>query len=68
MERLDGLELTMLQIPSGRFLMGSPPDEPDRGDEEGPRHEVNLEEFLMAQTPITQAQWKEVAQWPQLEG
>jgi formylglycine-generating enzyme required for sulfatase activity len=36
-ERVDGLELAMVRIPAGEFLMG--------------------------QTPITQAQWREVAEW-----
>ena len=32
-ERLDGLELTMLRIPAGRFLMGSPEEEMERRSE-----------------------------------
>ena len=67
-ERLDGLELAMVRIPAGAFLMGSPPEEPERQESEGPQHRVELEEFLMGQTPITQAQWREVAQWQPLPG
>jgi formylglycine-generating enzyme required for sulfatase activity len=59
--------IPMVQIPAGRFLMGSPEDEPDRFDEEGPQHEVTLGAFFMAQTPITQAQWREVAGWKKVE-
>ena len=62
-ERVDGLELTMLRIPSGSFMMGSPEDEPGRDPDEGPPHEVTLGEFLMARGPITQAQWRAVAPW-----
>jgi formylglycine-generating enzyme required for sulfatase activity len=62
-ERLDGLELTMLRIPAGRFLMGSPEGELEREANEAPVHEVSLGEFLMARTPITQAQWRVVASW-----
>jgi formylglycine-generating enzyme required for sulfatase activity len=62
-ERCDGLTLTMLRIPAGRFVMGSPEAEPKRQSSEGPQHEVTLGEYLMAQTPITQAQWREVANW-----
>jgi hypothetical protein len=58
-----GLHLPMLQIPAGRFLMGSPPEEPERSAAEGPQHEVELVSFFIAQTPITQAQWREVAEW-----
>lgn len=32
----------MVVIPAGRFLMGSPPDEPQRSDREGPQHEVRI--------------------------
>lgn len=32
----------MVVIPAGRFLMGSPPKEPDRADDEGPQHEVTI--------------------------
>ena len=67
-ERLDGLELTMLRIPAGRFLMGSPEGELERQANEGPVHEVSLGEFLMARTPITQAQWRAVAGWQRREG
>jgi formylglycine-generating enzyme required for sulfatase activity len=60
--------LTMLRIPAGSYLMGSPSDEIERHTDEGPQHEVHLEEFFLARTPITQAQWREVARWQPLEG
>jgi formylglycine-generating enzyme required for sulfatase activity len=53
--------LTLVQIPAGTFLMGSPKDEPERSDAEGPQHQVTLDSLLMAQMPITQAQWRAVA-------
>jgi formylglycine-generating enzyme required for sulfatase activity len=59
--------LTLIQIPAGSFLMGSPEDEPERYSDEGPQHDVAIQEFLMAQTPITQAQWREVAGWQERE-
>jgi formylglycine-generating enzyme required for sulfatase activity len=59
----EGVELTMVQIPAGSFQMGSPEDEPERLASEGPQHLVSLPSFFMAQTPITQAQWAEVASW-----
>ena len=49
-------------IPAGSFLMGSPANEPGRSEAESPHHEVTLAAFWMAQTPITQAQWREVAE------
>jgi formylglycine-generating enzyme required for sulfatase activity len=59
----EGVALTMVKIPAGSFLMGSPEDEPERLEREGPQHEVTLGSFFMAQTPITQAQWRAVAGW-----
>jgi formylglycine-generating enzyme required for sulfatase activity len=56
------LALTLLWIPPGRFSMGSPPTEPERDDSEGPQHLVQLQGFFLGQTPITQAQWRAVAQ------
>jgi formylglycine-generating enzyme required for sulfatase activity/uncharacterized caspase-like protein len=67
-ERLaEGVELTMVQIPAGSFLMGSPSEEPERDDNEGPQHQVQLQGFFMGQTPITQAQWQVVAGWQELQ-
>ena len=62
------LALTMLWIPPGRFWMGSPETEPERRDSEGPQHLVQLQGFFMSQTPITQAQWREVAGWKEGPG
>ncbi|MCP9772453.1 SUMF1/EgtB/PvdO family nonheme iron enzyme [Synechococcus sp. Tobar12-5m-g] len=62
-----GVSLSMVKIPAGTFLMGSPQDEPERLDREGPQHKVTLGSFLMAQTPITQAQWRAVASWQKVE-
>ena len=50
----------MRWIPPGRFLMGSPEDEPDREDDELP-HEVELTQgFWMADTASTQTLWEAV--------
>jgi formylglycine-generating enzyme required for sulfatase activity len=48
-------------IPPGRFLMGSPRDEPGRYDWEQEPHEVTIAEgFWMFDTPCTQALWQAV--------
>ncbi len=60
--------LTLLWISPGRFWMGSPESEPERRDSEGPQHLVQLQGFFMSQTPITQAQWREVAGWKEGPG
>ena len=62
------LALEMVPIPAGEFLMGSPDDEPGRGDDEGPQHRVRLAPFSLARTPITQAQWRQVARWQPAAG
>jgi formylglycine-generating enzyme required for sulfatase activity len=63
-----GVSLLLVEIPAGRFLMGSPPGEPGRDSDEGPQHEVELASFFMGQAPITQAQWRAVASWEARRG
>ena len=55
------LGLDMILIPAGTFLMGSPKDELDRNDNEGPQHDVRVSSFFMGRYPVTQAQWRFVA-------
>lgn len=43
----------LLPIPSGTFMMGSPEDEPDRNEDEGPQREVKIDAFWMSKTEIT---------------
>ncbi|MGI0494832.1 formylglycine-generating enzyme family protein, partial [Alkalinema pantanalense CENA528] len=59
----DGIDIPLVFIPGGSFLMGSPADEPQRFKTEGPQHSVTLTAFCMGQYPITQAQWRIVAGW-----
>jgi formylglycine-generating enzyme required for sulfatase activity len=55
----------MLYIPEGEYWMGSPEDEKDRYDDESPQHKVKISPFFMGQTPITEVQWRFVANLPQ---
>ena len=64
----EGQVLTMLRLPAGRFLMGSPDQEAGRDLGEAPMREVEMQEFLMASTPITRAQWQAVAGWEERPG
>ena len=64
----DGARLTMVRIPAGSFQMGSADQELGLYANEGPVHEVTLAEFLIGQTPITQAQWRTVAGWQERPG
>jgi formylglycine-generating enzyme required for sulfatase activity len=67
-ERLaEGVVLTLLRIPAGSFWMGAPEEEEGSSDAERPFHRVTLAEFLMGQTPVTQAQWRAVAEWERQE-
>jgi len=43
----------MVVIPGGSFQMGSPADEPERYDDEGPTHRVTLRPFAMGRTQVT---------------
>ncbi len=55
---LGGATQRMRWIEPGRFLMGSPEDEPGRYNDEGPRHEVRLSSgFWLLDTPVTQELW-----------
>ena len=66
-ERLnDAVEIEMIAIAAGTFMMGSPEDELERNSSEAPQHEVNVAAFFMGKYPITQAQWKAVAALPQI--
>ncbi|MFG6101659.1 formylglycine-generating enzyme family protein [Leptothoe sp. EHU-05/26/07-4] len=58
--------LRMMEIPAGSFIMGSPEEELERLDSEGPQHEVSLGRFFMAKYPVTQAQWRAVAAMEQV--
>jgi len=62
-----GVTLTLLRIPAGRFWMGAPEGEAESSAQERPVHRVTLGEFLLGQTPITQAQWRAVAEWERQE-
>ncbi|WP_202219335.1 formylglycine-generating enzyme family protein [Okeania sp. KiyG1] len=58
----NNVELAMVKIPGGKFLMGSPENELERVSLESPQHEVTVPEFYMGRYPITQGQWKAVVE------
>ncbi len=57
----NGVVLEMVAIPGGKFLMGSPENEPQRRDSESPQHSVTIQPFFMGKFPVTQSQWTAVA-------
>ena len=62
-----GVSLELMEIPGGKFLMGSPETELDRFEYESPQHPVTVPSFFMGKYPITQKQWQIVAKWEQIE-
>ena len=63
----DGHRLEMVLIRGGTFTMGSPETEEQRESWEGPQHDVTVPTFFMGRYPVTQAQWKRVAQFDRVE-
>lgn len=56
-----GVNLEMVRIPAGTFMMGSPKSERGRADDEGPGHTVKIAyDFHMGKYEVTQAQWMSV--------
>ncbi len=57
---IPGTEVTfeMVPVPGGKFLMGSPKDEADRSEDEGPQVEVEVDPFWIARTEVTWAEYK----------
>ena len=48
----------MVVIPTGKFLMGSPPDELGRSDDEGPQHEVAIiNAFALGRYEVTREEY-----------
>jgi formylglycine-generating enzyme required for sulfatase activity len=58
-----GIDLHLVSIPGGSFQMGSPDGE--GSDDERPQHLVDVAPFFMGMFPVTQAQWRVVAGYPQ---
>ncbi len=65
-EDLNGVPLEMILIPPGSFMMGSPATETGSKESERPQHLVKVSLFFLGRYPITQAQWKAVAQMSQV--
>jgi formylglycine-generating enzyme required for sulfatase activity len=56
-----GIKLELVLVPAGKFMMGSPKDEKNRSESEGPQHEVTISRpFYMAIYPVTQEQYEKI--------
>ena len=53
------VQFDMAAIPGGEFLLGSPADEPDRDDSEGPQVRVRFEPFWIGRCEVTWAEYKQ---------
>jgi uncharacterized protein (TIGR02996 family) len=59
-EVVNSIGMRLALIPPGRFLMGSPPDEAGRREDER-QHEVEITKaFYLGVYPVTQGQWRAV--------
>lgn len=56
----NALELKLCWCPPGTFRMGSPPNEPDRGQNEGPVDATLSRGFWLGQFEVTQSQWHSI--------
>ncbi|MDJ0716940.1 MAG: SUMF1/EgtB/PvdO family nonheme iron enzyme [Prochloraceae cyanobacterium] len=63
----NGVTLDMVAIPEGEFMMGAPKSEKYSCDRERPQHQVRIQPFFMGKFPVTQAQWKAVANLAQVD-
>ena len=54
------ISFEMLPVSGGTFRMGSPDDEPDRWEDEGPQFEVEVEPFWIGRCEVT---WDEYNLW-----
>ena len=58
---MNNIEIEMILVQGGTFLMGSPESEVERyDDDDETQHEVALSDFYIGKYPVTQAQWKRI--------
>ncbi|MGK7874142.1 MAG: SUMF1/EgtB/PvdO family nonheme iron enzyme [Xenococcaceae cyanobacterium] len=62
-----GINIEMVYIRGGTFLMGSPEEEKDSYNDERPQHQVTVEPFFMGKYPVTQGQWRAIASLPKVD-
>ncbi len=64
-----GVPMELMKISSGSFMMGSPDDEKDRNNEEGPQHEVVIgHDYYLGRYPVTALQWEVIMETTPWEG
>jgi len=72
----NGVELEMISIPGGTFLMGTDDEEIERLEKkfnvdyfnrERPQHQVTVPALSMGKFPVTQQEWQQVAALPKIK-
>jgi formylglycine-generating enzyme required for sulfatase activity len=63
----DGVELDLVKIPGGKFMMGAAKDKEEAYSDEYPQHEVAVQSFYLGKYPVTQAQWAAIATLPKIK-
>jgi formylglycine-generating enzyme required for sulfatase activity len=63
----ENVNLRIILIPPGEFQVGSPNSELERSNSEGAQHLVSVSSFFMGTYPVTQSQWRAVAQMPPIK-
>ena len=56
----NGVTLEMVEIPGGKFMMGSPETEAKRDSDESPQHQVTVSGFFMGKYEVTQKQYQAI--------
>ncbi|MBD2130978.1 SUMF1/EgtB/PvdO family nonheme iron enzyme [Sphaerospermopsis sp. FACHB-1094] len=56
----NNVTLEMVEIPGGKFMMGSPETEAKRDSDESPQHQVTVSGFFMGKYEVTQKQYQAI--------
>lgn len=59
-ENVKGVEIQLVSVPGGTFLMGSPLSETGRDQDEGPQKEATVQSLSIGKYEVTQAQYRAV--------
>ena len=63
----NGINLDLVAIPGGQFMMGAPEGEKYSKKRQRPQHSVTIQPFLMGKFPVTQAIWRAVSNLPRID-
>ncbi|NET33818.1 MAG: SUMF1/EgtB/PvdO family nonheme iron enzyme [Cyanothece sp. SIO1E1] len=63
----DEVNLQMIYVPDGSFLMGSPDQEIGGVGAEKPQFIVDVKSFFLGRFTVTQEQWRLVAEYPEIK-